>query len=291
MSDGSGSSHQLSDLLAEVMQYPSRIDQYLQEAIRPHELLAVAGIHKKQENVAWVALHEATGILSEEIPHLQRLLSETQSLQSLQETLKNLRSKVAAKGFLDSPEGVDADQYSEHLQKIEAGHFSSSSQGSRYTEVESLEELVALAYRQRGHLQGDDRELFEEFHTNPEAFGEDKRYLRVETESELGIVDARSLDPDVEIELQEGHADHKDMTVNKQKLGDTPLEASNQAVLIVGKDLPIVITTFGGKVVPPQNGEVMLENPGTAGELVAMASRMEYHGPLWVKVDQSQLEI
>lgn len=71
----------------------------------------------------------------------------------------------------------------------DAKHFGANhTAGSKFTapEIERLEDVVALAYLQRGSTDGDDREKLFKLGVRPKSLSEGVRYLVVETPGKLG---------------------------------------------------------------------------------------------------------
>lgn len=75
--------------------------------------------------------------------------------------------------------------------------------GSKFTDptLQRLNDVVALAYRQRGHLDGDDREELARLGTPEEAFKPGIRYLMVRTPGTVGIRRSDDLPDDTAIEV------------------------------------------------------------------------------------------
>jgi hypothetical protein len=91
---------------------------------------------------------------------------------------------------------------SAYFNQVEEKHFNpETAVGSLFTEVKSLESLLKLAKKQRGSLDGDDRELFIKMGVPAEALLPMCRYLKVETGGEVGIVKLAELADKVEVRV------------------------------------------------------------------------------------------
>jgi len=94
------------------------------------------------------------------------------------------------------------DEQKGYFEDTERKHFDpEAGAGSIFTEVKSLPELLALAIRQRGDLEGDDREQFIALGVNPESLLTFCRYLKVNTGGEIGIKSTRDLSPDTKVKV------------------------------------------------------------------------------------------
>jgi hypothetical protein len=158
----------------------------------------------------------------------------------------------AARAVILSSTQAERDYYAANDRK----HFGDpTSPGSQFTDVADTEALVALTYRQRGTLEGDDREELIARGGDPDGFMAGKRYLMVETPGVLGI--------------KSGHetADDTPITITRTKPGVpcsmvanvTEKSPVNYGVVIMGghnvTGQPFVISTFPGKVTRPTADE------------------------------------
>lgn len=95
-------------------------------------------------------------------------------------------------------------QFKEYFESTEKKHFHPLSPGSTFTEAKNLNEVLSLAHRQRGTLDGDDREAFiKDYGADPESFRDDKRYIMVKTGGNLGSVHANQLPKDTMLKVHQ----------------------------------------------------------------------------------------
>jgi hypothetical protein len=159
---------------------------------------------------------------------------------------------AAARSVILSSTPVERDYYAANDRK----HFGDpTSPGSQFTEVQDTESLVALTHRQRGNLDGDDREELMARGGDPNGFMAGKRYLMVETPGVLGI--------------KAGHetADDTPITITRTKpgapcsmvAGVTEKSPVDYGVVVMGEHnvtgQPFVISTFPGRVTRPTADE------------------------------------
>lgn len=142
-------------------------------------------------------------------------------------------------------------QWGAYYAATDLKHFGNRNQpGSKFVDpkLKRVEDILILAYNQRGNLQGTDEQKFINLGASPEAFNEGYRYLYVETPGTLGIVHTSTL-PDNElvqiIRTKPGAPCSVVATVASQT-------TVNYGVVILTEDehtgLPRLITTFPGMV-------------------------------------------
>lgn len=88
------------------------------------------------------------------------------------------------------------EKFADYFADTEKKHFNPESAGSTFTSLNNLSEVLREAHIQRGDLNGDDREKLIARGADPGSFGEDKRYLMVETEGNLGSISSNDLKDD-----------------------------------------------------------------------------------------------
>lgn len=97
-------------------------------------------------------------------------------------------------------------ELAEYYEATDRKHFglAGNTPGSKFTDprLTKLEDVVALAFQQRGHLEGDDREFFIQQGSTADAFKEGNRYLKVETSGVVGILHASELQDDTMVTVQ-----------------------------------------------------------------------------------------
>lgn len=114
----------------------------------------------------------------------------------------NLKNHKNGKGMDYSH--VMPPQFKEYFDSTEKKHFHPSSPGSTFTEAKNLNEVLSLAHKQRGTLDGDDREVLINDHgADPESFRDDKRYIMVKTGGRLGSVHATQLPKDTMLRVHQ----------------------------------------------------------------------------------------
>lgn len=96
------------------------------------------------------------------------------------------------------------DTWGPYYKATERKHLSDKTlPGSKFTspEIKTLNDLLALAHEQRGHLNGDDREVFINKGIHPEVFKEGFRYLHIDTPGKLGIVNSEFIEPSTKVSI------------------------------------------------------------------------------------------
>lgn len=86
-------------------------------------------------------------------------------------------------------------QYAQYYADTDAKHFSDKDKpGSKFTDsrIKNLNDVTALAAKQRGNLDGDDREELIKHGANPDALNPNFRYLMVRTPGKVGSQDINS---------------------------------------------------------------------------------------------------
>lgn len=153
-----------------------------------------------------------------------------------------------ARAVILSSTQVERDYYAANDRK----HFGDpTSPGSQFTEVADTESLVALTYRQRGSLDGDDRDELIALGGDPKGFMAGKRYLKVQAPGVLGIKAGHEAGDDTPVTItrtKPGAPCSMVATVTEK----TPVD---YGVVIMGEHNvtgdPFVISTFPGKVTRP----------------------------------------
>lgn len=96
-------------------------------------------------------------------------------------------------------------EWGEYYAGTERKHFSDPKKpGSKFTDpnIKSLNDVVALAYVQRGGLGGDDREKLLMLGAEPDAFKDNFRYLIVYTPGTLGFIKSSTLRDDTVLKVE-----------------------------------------------------------------------------------------
>jgi hypothetical protein len=154
--------------------------------------------------------------------------------------------------------------------------------GSKFLaeELRTVEDVVALAGRQRGDLQGDDRDEFIARGAHPDAFRDGNRYLMVRTPGTVGVLNSAELPATTLLSVvrtKPGAPCSLVVAVDEQPVTD-------YAVIVVttevstGEDL--VITTFPGVVTKSIENEYLEMLEG--GALTVAAARDLLGEDFWI---------
>jgi len=170
---------------------------------------------------------------------------------------------------------------SEYYKATEEKHFiNKNAPGSQFTsnKINNLKDILSLAVKQRGNLEGDDRNKFLQLGANPKAFLEGIRYLYVETPGTVGVINSEEL-PDI-----------TPISVIRTKPG-TPCSLTIQTetkpittygVIIIGKDggqQDVLWTAFPGQpTVLNENPEIEL----LEGKTVTLKTIRNIVGDVWL---------
>jgi hypothetical protein len=158
-------------------------------------------------------------------------------------------------------------KFESYFADTERKHFSSDSAGSTFTEAKSLNEVLALASRQRKNLEGDDRQKLIERGADPSSFDASKRYLMVETKGKLGTVMASELDDSTMVSVVQKSEKTKPVcVVETSSKKDTNFAT---VVLVDNPTLPgtehhpsLLITAFPGASGPSGSNNDLLPHVG-----------------------------
>ena len=89
----------------------------------------------------------------------------------------------------------------DYIKSISAKHWGEGAIGSKFSEGNTLRDLLETAIKQRGNLEGDDRNMLIEKGVDPSALMQECRYLVVKGGGEVGIVKAEDLSDDTEVKV------------------------------------------------------------------------------------------
>lgn len=155
-----------------------------------------------------------------------------------------------------------SDQHSAYYEATDKKHFGDKNEpGSKFlaADLTKVEDVLMLRMQQTGKrdLEGDDREALIARGSDPNGFGEGKRYIMVLTEGSVGIKNSVTLPDDTKV------------TVTRTKPGvpcSLVMEVDSQsktdfAVIVLGKQQvtgeDLLITTFPGPVTKPTVSEAL----------------------------------
>lgn len=100
------------------------------------------------------------------------------------------------------------EEKSAYFADMGAKHFvPETAVGSLFTDVHDLRSLLRLAQTQRGGLAGDDREMFIALGAPEASMLPQCRYLKVETNGEVGIESVKELEPTTAVKVVRTKAD------------------------------------------------------------------------------------
>ncbi len=89
-----------------------------------------------------------------------------------------------------------------YFKDTEQKHFNpETAVGSLFTNEKDMNSLLETAIRQRGNLDGDDREQFIAMGVKPDALLSFCRYIKVNTPGEVGIKNIKELSPDTKVKI------------------------------------------------------------------------------------------
>lgn len=91
-----------------------------------------------------------------------------------------------------------------YYEQTDKKHFGSvENPGSQFTSpnVNRIEDILTVAYNQRGDLKGDDREILIQLGSDPSVFLDNFRYLYVETDGVLGIKNTSTMPDNQELKV------------------------------------------------------------------------------------------
>lgn len=110
--------------------------------------------------------------------------------------------EVAREAMMEQIKKVLPEELKSYFEATEQKHFDPvKGAGSLFTEAKNLQELLERAIKQRGSLDGDDREKLIELGVSPEALMVQCRYLKVETKGELGMAKINELPADTKVKV------------------------------------------------------------------------------------------
>lgn len=181
--------------------------------------------------------------------------------------------------------------WSAYYQATDAKHFpatldapdaAESTPGSTFTDpaLRRLNDVVALAHRQRGSLDGDDREELARLGTPEEAFKPGIRYLLVRTPGTVGIRRSDTLPADATVEVVRSKPGAPCSLV----LDVTTQETTEVATIIIGRneetDTEVVFTAHPGLPIPVDFTDRMASREGHRVSLAQV--RAAYGGDVWL---------
>lgn len=185
-----------------------------------------------------------------------------------------------------------------YYQATDAKHFpaignaaTGSTPGSTFTDpsLRRLNDVVALAYRQRGNLDGDDREELARFGTPEEAFKPGIRYLLVRTPGTVGIRRSDDLPDDALVEVVRSKpgapcslvidvSAQETTTVGTIIIGRQPLESFADGRQ--GEEQDLVFTAHPGLPIPVDFTDRMSQHEGQHVPIAMV--REVYGGDVWL---------
>lgn len=147
------------------------------------------------------------------------------------------------------PYATDDDGYYESTRKK---HFDAGGHGSMFTDpdLHTLEDVLHLAWGQRGNLDGDDRAEFIARGAVPDAFTVGNRYLLVRTPGTVGVLSSVGLDDGALVQIVRGKPGAPCSIV----CAVSAQETIDYAAVIIGDGdggEPVLITMFPGPVTRP----------------------------------------
>lgn len=158
-------------------------------------------------------------------------------------------------------------KFEAYFADTERKHFNADSAGSTFTEAKNLNEVLAVASRQRGNLEGDDREKLIARGADPSSFDSAKRYLMVETKGKLGTVMASELDDSTMVSVVQKSEKTKPVCVV-----ETNAKSNTDFATVVLVDKPtmpgteahpsLLITAFPGASGPSGSNNDLLPHVG-----------------------------
>lgn len=154
--------------------------------------------------------------------------------------------------------------------------------GSTFTDpaLRRLNDVVALAHRQRGDLDGDDRDELARLGTPEEAFKPGIRYLLVRTSGTVGIRRSDDLPGDTAVEVVRSKPGAPCSLV----LDVTTQETTDVATIIIGRneetDTEMVFTAHPGLPIPAGSTDRMTAWEGRRVSLAQV--RAAYGGDVWL---------
>lgn len=175
-----------------------------------------------------------------------------------------------------------------HFLAVGTGDAPSTTPGSTFTDptLRRLNDVVALAYRQRGTLVGDDREELARLGTPEEAFKPGIRYLLVRTEGTVGIRRSDDLPDEATVEVVRSKPGAPCSLV----VDVTAQETADVGTIIIGRDpaegtvdgqpREVVFTAHPGLPIPVDFTDRMSAYEGqqvTIGQV-----RAAYGGDVWL---------
>lgn len=141
--------------------------------------------------------------------------------------------------------------WKEYYSATDLKHFGAKNEpGSKFLDpsLQKIEDILALAFKQRGNLEGNDKEKFIEKGASPEAFNENNRYLMVHTKGTLGIKNSSTMKNSDMVEIVRTKPGAPCSVVADV----TTQETTDYAVVILSEDSEAgksrLITTFPGLV-------------------------------------------
>lgn len=129
--------------------------------------------------------------------HYQYQMNQARATcKEAREWQQNPRREVSPEHYEVADNAIPRDgQYEKYYADTDAKHFSDKDKpGSKFTDkrVKNLNDVTALAAKQRGNLDGDDREELVRYGANPDAMNPNFRYLMVRTPGKVGAQDINS---------------------------------------------------------------------------------------------------
>lgn len=97
---------------------------------------------------------------------------------------------------------VTPEEHAGYFKQTEEKHFDpEKAVGSLFTKEKNFNDLLKKAIEQRGNLDGDDRDQFIAMGVKPDALLPFCRYLKVDTEGEVGIKDIKELPSETKVKV------------------------------------------------------------------------------------------
>lgn len=178
-----------------------------------------------------------------------------------------------------------------YYEQTDKKHFGSvESPGSQFTSpnVNRIEDILTVAFNQRGNLDGDDRDVLINLGSEPSVFLDNFRYLYVETEGVLGIKNTSTMPDSQELKVVRT----KDRAKPNLAAVVTKKDAVNYGVIILGEDedagREIFITSYPGLVTKKseESSSKLEDSVGETYTVQQMRNKLGYD--IWVNTYLNQ---
>lgn len=146
-------------------------------------------------------------------------------------------------------------EWAEYYEATDKKHFSDmDASGSKFTDpnMHKVEDVLELAIKQRGSLNGDDRDKFITQGSSPDAFRDGNRYIMIKTPGRLGVQSLKEMKDDDILEVTRTKPGVPCNIVKPITADEGNNLTTDTAVAVISNDRetnkPILITTFPGIV-------------------------------------------